>query len=688
MADTTVTTQTQPQSKSRGPSRDFDDLTDKQILDLVQKVRDAWAPRDSLISRIIELRDHKWEVAVPKAWRQTAKTQHTSLTQEIPQRVLGTLTLNDPVYTRPNPGEDFTKGSDANQVERFHQGHFQDWRKTAIAGTDSYIFMMDKVANHGAGVAGSILAPHHWAGAPSMLEDGQIRQTYWRDSSGKETDSYDGVDPEASAKAYAKSVDTRRRRAGVPLARRVLPPETCYPILVEDKMLAMIIVRKATMVELEAGGWSIDIGSAEKYSGKQEELIEVVTPNRCRYYLNEMPVAHEEHGKDGLVTGYGFVPYAYRTGLIGGTLDYGSFGLPALTLVESNLRTITTLRTYLMNAVHLASFTSFQLVDKNTGTGVNTAALVDNKTGKKLTTFEFKSGTIMEVPAGKEILPLTHPGLNQDFWKAHQAEVDEVNRVFPRTLSGQAESSGYNTALSSVQAKSILNSCYRGGEMLLEDLARMDMKHISTLPGPVYLDVEKQANSMSTRRAEFEHVRIDSNLIDDYYGIKVSIDREADRITLGQFAANLNAGGVGDDEWVADMAGITDYEDMVKRRARDRVLKSDKMMAILEEDAIDEYGLRKASDQAAARGRIQMTPDGVPMVDGQPGPGMAGANGQGGVQGNPAMQSNGGPNLASVANPTISQPTPTATNRPRGRRRGGAMSGPPQHMPQPQNPAA
>jgi hypothetical protein len=51
--------------------------------------------------------------------------------------------------------------------------------------------------------------------------------------------------------------------------------------------------------------------------------------------------------------------------------------------------------------------------------------------------------------------------------------------VFPRSLSGQAESSGYNTALSSVQAKSILNSCYRGLEMLLEDSAQMDMRHIN-----------------------------------------------------------------------------------------------------------------------------------------------------------------------------------------------------------------
>jgi hypothetical protein len=61
---------------SNAPSRDFDGMSDRAILDLVAKVREAWAPRDSLIARISDLREQRWEVPVPKAWRQTAKT-HT-----------------------------------------------------------------------------------------------------------------------------------------------------------------------------------------------------------------------------------------------------------------------------------------------------------------------------------------------------------------------------------------------------------------------------------------------------------------------------------------------------------------------------------------------------------------------------------------------------------------------------------
>src|ERR1041385_1985712 len=107
-------------------------MDDKQILDLATKVRASWEPRNQLIERITSLREQDWEVPVPKAWRQTAKTQPASLSMEIPQRVLGTIPLHDPVYTRPNPGDDFDTGVAANQVERFHQGYFQTWRRKAI----------------------------------------------------------------------------------------------------------------------------------------------------------------------------------------------------------------------------------------------------------------------------------------------------------------------------------------------------------------------------------------------------------------------------------------------------------------------------------------------------------------------------------------------------------------------------
>jgi len=682
------------QDSKKVPSSDLDGFDDTQLLDLFARVKSAWAGRDETIRSAVEIREQNWRVAIPKAWKQTAQQHHTSRSREIPERVKGTLMLNMPVYSRPNPGEDFDFGSEQNQVERFHQAYFHHWDRKALRSRSAWEFVLDCLVGKGGVCVGSILAPGHWAGAPMFMEGDRILQAHWRDSAGKETESYDDVDLEASTRAFDRAIDSHRRTIslsganGMPLKRRVLPPEQVFPVIVEDQLLAVFIERKASMLELAASGWEVELPGSN--IGGEKTLLEVVTPNRCRYFLGTTPVVHQEYGKDGLRTNYGFVPYVYQTALSAGETDYGCWGLPVLGLVESNIRTIDTLRTYLMNAVHLASFTSFYI--EYQGEDRSVGSLVDTKTGSKLSTFEFRSGTIMDFGPGRKVLPLTHPGLNADFWKALAAEEQDVDRIIPRTLSGEATSSGYNTALSSVQARALFNSLYRAAELLLEQAGEFDMRHVEKLPGPVYLEWEKPS---SGKKRKYERVSLDKHMIGSYYGLYVNIDRTVDPITEGTFRANMVAQGIGDLEWAAEGAGINDYEDMVLRQARDHVFKDETIMAALVQRAVKRFGLQSAQEKAAAQGRIQMQPDGTPAValpDGRtavPGQGIVpqtpqaqGALGaQGGLNGNMAPQSTGGPNPAAVQNPSIALPAPTPTGRGRARRRGGAIPGGPQRTP-------
>lgn len=683
------------------PSADLDGMDDTRILDMFHRVKDAWGDRDSAIKAAVELREQKWSVNVPKAWKQTATQHHTSRSKEIPQRVVGTLMLNLPIYSRPNPGEDFDVGVDQNQVERFLQAYLHHWDRKSLKGRSALEFIYDNFVGKGGVCAGSLLQPQQWAGAPLLMDGDQIRQEHWRDSRGKPTDRKDEVDHEASGRAYLKLVDTYRQKvtqnspSGMPLRRRVLPPEQCFPVIVEDQMLALFIERKASMLELEAGGWQVELANSKV--GSQHSFLEVVTPNRCRYYMDTKPVIHPEYGKDGLYTGYGFVNYVYQTSLNAGETDYGCWGMPVLGLVDSNIRTIDTLRTYLMNAVHLASFTSFTI--EYTGEQTSTGAIVESKTGRKLTQFDFKSGMINDFGPNRKVVPMTHPGLNADFWKAVAEEEADIDRIIPRSLSGQPSSSGYNTVVSSVQGRALYNSIYRGAELLLEQVAEHDLRLLETLPGPVYLDWEQATNS--TRAKKYSRVRIDSSLIGGYYAVGCSIDRTVDPITEGTFRANMLAQGVGDTFWAAEGAGIVDPEDMALRQARDRVLKSDVIMQTLEQRAVKRFGLRVAQSEAAAAGRIQQMPDGTMAVmtrDGRtaaPGMGIqqspqaqAAVGAQGGTFGNTALQSNGGPNLPTTNNPTIEQPRGGGN---RMRRRGGANPGAPQrqpYRPAPSNPAA
>lgn len=681
------------------PDGDYDDMDTSQVLDLFEKVKSNWSPRDKIIDDAVELRTQNWQIPVPKAWRQTATQHHSSRSREIPQRVVGTLMLNMPVYTRANPGQDFAMGEDANQVERFMESLFRYFDRKAVKSKSAWEFILDCFVGKGGVCVGSMMTPQVWAGAPLFMDGDQIRQEHWRDSRGKSTYDVDSMDMEASAKAYSRAVDEHRKRAdsmpgGFPLKRRILPPEQTFPLIVDDQLLALFIERKTTMLELKGAGWDVAIESGR---GSPTSMIEIHTPNRIRYYTKNKPIVHRGSGEEGIVTNFGCVPWVYQTSLNAGETEYGSWGLPVLGLVDSNLRTIDTLRTYLMNAVHLASFTSFSI--EYVGEDKSVGSLVDTKSGSKLTTFEFKSGTIMDFGPNRKVVPLTHPGLNADFWKALAAEEADIDRIVPRTLGGEPTSSGYNTVVSSVQARALYNSIYRASELLLEQLGEFDMRHIESLPGPVYLNWQNKPSS--SQKPKFERVMLDSKQIAGYYDLNVSIDRTIDYVTEGTWAANQVSAGIGDLEWAAEKSGIHDYEDMLARQARDRVFKSPVLMAALDERAVKRFKLQSAVREAAAAGRIQQGADGTPMVqlkDGRTaGPGVGvqqTPQGQGGVgaalggsTGNMALQSAGGPNLASTNNPAIEQPSGGGN---RFRRRGGATPGAPQRQPNrptPQNPA-
>ena len=188
-------------------SIDFDDLEDVGILDLAAKVRDSWQERDDAIARATTLRKQDWKVKVPDAWKHVEKTQHSSLSKEIPARVVGTITLREPVYSRTAPDDDMSVGDDANTVERFLQAKWQYDKRTAVPGKNSYMLLADMLTNKGAACAGSIYAPDVWADAPLMFDGGELRQTYWRDSTGRVTETDKEVDYEASSRAYSRDVD-------------------------------------------------------------------------------------------------------------------------------------------------------------------------------------------------------------------------------------------------------------------------------------------------------------------------------------------------------------------------------------------------------------------------------------------------------------------------------------------------
>jgi hypothetical protein len=163
------------------------------------------------------------------------------------------------------------------------------------------------------------------------------------------------------------------------------------------------------------------------------------------------------------------------------------------------------------------------------------------------------------------------------------------------------------------------------------------MRHIETLPGPVYLQWEKPTSSL---RPKFERVKLRSG--HDRRLLRAECQHSTatiDYVTEGTWAANQVSAGIGDLEWAAEKSGIHDYEDMLARQARDRVFKVHRVLMAALDEARGQ-ALQAPVRSAGSRRRRQNPAgaDGTPMVtmkDGrQAGPGI-------GVQ-TPEMQGGAG----------------------------------------------
>ena len=689
----------------------LDRYGDTQIVDLAHRVKEAWAPRDAMIDKATELRNQTWKVEVPDPWRQTARVFHSAQSKVIPARVVGTVALREPTYSRTPPDDDVGQAEKAASVERFLSAMFQWTKRNALAGKNAYMLSMDMLVNKGAVCAGSIFAPHSWASIPAFShtdEPNKVRREWWRDESGVETDEAESVSERASVNAYMKAVDRYRRIAKPPILRRILDTHWSYPLFVEGEMLALFVFRSISPLELVAGGFVLPEGDADDPTTlveRNRETIEVITPNRFRYYVDRDPVRHRVFGSEGVVHNYGFVPYSYRVGMESGELEYGNYGTPLLSLIDSHLRLIDTLETYALNAVHLAAFPSFQVVYETRG-DTTTISLVESQSGRKVTSYDFKSGQITDLGPGRRIEPLLHPGMNKDFYEYIRFMKQEIKEVIPDTLQGVAASSGYNTVQATVQARSLFEAIAAANEMHHQDLAEMDMRHVERTPGPIYMNLAMPRGIGGTPR-KVERVRISASDIGHYYAVDVQVDREIDRITLAQVLENLRQGGVVDKDAVREAIGVTDTEQMRYRVVRDRVEDDPEILAVMKQRALRRFGLAQLRQEADAMAQISLGQDGTPLVqlpDGRmAGPGLSPlaeptqspqAQGmQGAVLGGMnAATPMGRENMGATRNPNIGLAAPTPTGRGRGRRRGGAIPGAPQRQgstrPVPENAAA
>jgi hypothetical protein len=638
----------------------LDKMPGKDLQDFGVNVIRSYADRDASLADTKRIEDQDWTVTVPDAWKITAKTQHSSLPKDIIHGTIGNLIQREPVCTRTSPDEDEKATERATNVKRYLQARFQYDRKHAIPGKDAWEFVVGQIIRTGAACVGNLYAPHNWANYPDFFEDATSKtpkQDYWRDSSGSATDDAKKEDRDATSRYYKKIVDNYCRRAMPPTVHRFVPTVQCYPAFAGNELVAMVIQRYASPFEIADSGF-VWKGTKTKDDAsivtRDIQLTEVWTKNKYHYFVGDEELRHKQFGK-GVDTGYGFVPYHYQVGLEGGDLEWGSYGLPLLSLVKHNLVMIDTLLTFRYNALHIAGFTSFQMAyDKDSESAYTIGA------GDEQRTYKITTGAVNDFGPGRKIEPLLHPGLSMDFRQALADERGEIRRIIPDVLTGMAESSGYNTAQATTRALAKFTPMVNGGEHLLEGNSVMELRHIADrVPAAVYLNYAWPQNALSSKPRNVTRISLEGKDVDNYFDVTWNVDREIDRITLGNWAAQMHAAGHFDREWVFDISGGVDFQQSEARRLRDEFKQDPSVRAVLMQRALKRFNLTEEKAQAEAAAQIQMMPDGTPAVNGIVPPGGGGLpsmQGPAGAMLGGQNMASAGPNMGSVGNPNIGMP--------------------------------
>ncbi len=658
---------------------DLENLSGPDLRAFADSVIQSWSQRDRIVNEMALIRDQQWDIDVPKGFKNTAQQVHNSISREIPSRVAGLLAMRHPLYSRLSPSDDMAINDNVNTVERYFQAADAYYAGHSLGGTDAYEFAMDQLVSAGAVCVGSIFAPHAWASIPPLLDaGGEIVKDLWRDSEGKPTTKKSKVDNERTAIYYKNVVQAYRQSAAPPIQRRYMETRQCYPLFLLNRMQAMFIKRQVTLLELQMFGFDTsNLGEDITRMENKYDLLECWLPNRVRYFVQHAgtELQHARYpGQNGIPTNYGFVPYSYQSGIKGGSLGPDKLGMPVLWLVASQIKLLDTLDTFALNAVYLASFPTFKFRYNDRAKAVE---VFTDRGGKDVVHYEIHTGEINDFGEDRELVPLENPGMNADFYRLRDAVEAQIDKIIPRALRGEAESSGYNTLQVTAQAKAIFNSLFTAAERTAENLAQMEMRLIDRfIPEgqPIYLEYAEQ--TAGSIKAKLSRIKMGPEHIQHYYSITASVDRELDHITEGSWRAKMNSQGYGSVQWVEEGAGIPDSNDMERQRARDRVLKSPAFQQILDEDAARQFGLLRKQRQMAMMAKIKPGANGMPLVqmdDGNwfgPGqtPQMQGDVGAmlGGLN---LQAAPGSPNLSTVGNPEAM--LPSAEGQPAAFRQGG-----------------
>jgi hypothetical protein len=532
-----------------------------------------WGEAHALIKQMRELRFSENEPDVPDAY--DAETVRTPIAYQIVERMVGTLTADDPQITVPPAKEGDRAVEQASRMERVTTAILRELARQQ--DDDPLERFIECLLADGHGCMRILYAPQTWKGYPK------------RDKKGGESDD-----------DYNKRAEDWKRGKPLPLNWSWVDPLNVYPMWSEAGLEYVLETDYRDIATLNPLAWNIVDNPPELHelarasssaATSQVKFAQLWTRDTLTYAVNDQVVHHQKHR-------YQRPPYVYAFGISPSTTDRKYKGLSILFPLRHALPQLERVLSQKATAVRLWCWpTPIMRVGSNQALLsqlTNGQAQIESGTPR---TIEIRPGHTVTLYEDEEISFLT--------WQGNGPDADEMIALLMQMIEkagisdvmyGQAGSgdSGYQInqliAAARMKFKPIVAHAQRGAEQLIQalwDIIEYQIKQ----PLYVYQDNPGGGGAWLSLKPEdlggYRQVRV-----------KVNPLLPTDTYARSSQAINEVRAGLRSVQSGMEMIGIEQPDEMQRAILFDEFQRDPAIRSLLVQEVARRYGIKMAQQQA------------------------------------------------------------------------------------------
>jgi len=534
---------------------------EETITELTKRLKSDWAPRDTVIRQMRELRFMETDLNFPDAVE--PEVVRAPIGHQIVERMTGTLTA-DPITVTVPPASEKTKSKEQSSVmEKFALtalNHLERQSDTDVA--DRFVE--------------TLIADGH--GCMRMLYAPQLKRRRPKKRESESPETYEG------------RVDGWRR-GRIPISWQWLDPLTVYPVWGELGLELILETDDRDVLTLDSRRWNVDkpdlwqLSTLHHGDTGQVTFQQKWTPDTLTYAVDGEIVHTQKHR-------YGTVPYAYNVGLGAASKNPKYMGYSVLYPIRSLIPYLDRLLSQKGTAIRMWCWPTIVFKAAVKSAGAEPEALIRQ--------IDVDPGGQVAIYSDEDITFLTWKGNGPDLDEQIKLVMSMMERAgFGDTMYGQSSGdSGYAisqlVAAARMRYKPIVAHAERSLEQQIATLYDIVEYQIHL---PVYVFSYKKKGGW---------VKITPDDLLGYRQVKVKLNplMPTDTYARSSQALNENRGGLRSTRSSMELIGIEQPDEMMREIRTDRWMNRPEIDTYMTQQAVKRLGLQLAKGDMTM-GRLQ-----------------------------------------------------------------------------------